>query len=192
MSTKKPTGSEIISIDELPPKLDELKAIVKSPADIDNATKALDIPPFLLNLYLATSTNLSFLNIGLNEAVYIPRQITDRDGGRKSQYLLSKGETTQAGVFMADSGMMLRYVTRLTGESEYAQTGDIYREQYITRDGKLIYEADGTLEIVDITKGIGKYILLQTKTPQYAQVTEEPEVVWILWSLIFVKKDKTL
>jgi hypothetical protein len=192
MSTKNSTGPEIIAIDELPPKLDELKAIVNSPAEIDNATTALGIPPFLLNLYLATSTNLRFLNIGLNEAVYIPRQITERDGGRKSQYLLRKGETTQAGVFIADSGMMLRYVTRLTGESEFAQTGDIYREQYITRDGKLIYEADGTLEIVDITKGIGKYTLVQTQTPQYAQVTEEPEVVWILWSLIFVKKDKTI
>jgi hypothetical protein len=46
------------------------------------------------------------------------------------------------------------------------------------------------LEIVDITKGIGKYTLVQTKTPQYAQVTADPGVVWILWSLIFVKKDK--
>jgi len=190
MSTKNLNDPAIIAIEELPPQLEELKALVNNPAEIDNATAALSIPPFLLNLYLATSTNLRFLNIGLNEAVYIPRQITERDGGRKSQYLLHKGETTQAGVFMADSGMMLRYVTRLTGESEYAQTGDIYREQYLTRDGKLIYEADGTLEIVDITKGIGKYTLVQTKTPQYAQVTGDPEVVWILWSLIFVKKDK--
>ncbi|MDY0143345.1 MAG: hypothetical protein RBR97_15775 [Bacteroidales bacterium] len=190
MSTKKFNDPAIIAIEEIPPKLDELKALVNNPSEIDNATTVLGIPPFLLNLYLATSTNLSFLNIGLNEAVYIPRQITERDGGRNSQYLLRKGETTQAGVFMADSGMMLRYVTRLTGESEYAQTGDIYREQYLTRDGKLIYEADGTLEIVDITKGIGKYTLVQTKTPQYAQVTADPGVVWILWSLIFVKKDK--
>jgi len=190
MSTKKFNDPAIIAIEEIPPKLDELKALVNNPSEIDNATTVLGIPPFLLNLYLATSTNLSFLNIGLNEAVYIPRQITERDGGRNSQYLLRKGETTQAGVFMADSGMMLRYVTRLTGESEYAQTGDVYREQYLTRDGKLIYEADGTLEIVDITKGIGKYTLVQTKTPQYAQVTADPGVVWILWSLIFVKKDK--
>ncbi|MDD4150958.1 MAG: hypothetical protein PHE33_13120, partial [Bacteroidales bacterium] len=156
MSTKNLNDPAIIAIEELPPQLEELKALVNNPAEIDNATAALGIPPFLLNLYLATSTNLRFLNIGLNEAVYIPRQITERDGGRKSQYLLRKGETTQAGVFMADSGMMLRYVTRLTGESEYAQTGDIYLEQYLTRYGKLIYEADGTLEIVDITKGIGK------------------------------------
>lgn len=190
MSTKNLNDPAIIAIEEIPPKLDELKALVNNLSEIDNATTVLGIPPFLLNLYLATSTNLSFLNIGLNEAVYIPRQITERDGGRNSQYLLRKGETTQAGAFMADSGMMLRYVTRLTGESEFAQTGDVYREQYLTRDGKLIYEADGTLEIVDITKGIGKYTLVQTKTPQYAQVTADPEVVWILWSLIFVKKDK--
>lgn len=64
MSTKNLNDPAIIAIEEIPPKLDELKALVNNPSEIDNATTVLGIPPFLLNLYLATSTNLSFLNIG--------------------------------------------------------------------------------------------------------------------------------
>ena len=44
-------------------------------------------------------------------------------------------------------------------------------------------------KLLILQKESEKYIV-QTKTPQYAQVTADPEVVWNLWSLIFVKKDK--
>ena len=127
--------------------------MVNKPSEIDAATIELGIPPFLLNLNLAVATDLSFLNIGLNKAVYVPRQVTDREGGRKSQYNLCKGETTQAGVYLAESGMMLRFVTRVTGDTKNAKTGDIFMEQYRTRDGRLIFEGTGVLKITDEKKG---------------------------------------
>lgn len=182
-----PNGAKVISIETTPPKLDQLKEMVNNPSEIDGATIELGIPPFLLNLGLAVATDLSFLNIGLGKAVYVPRQVTDRDGGRKSQYKLCKGETTQAGVYFSESGMMLRFVTRVTGDTKNAKTGDIFMEQYRTREGRLIYEGTGVLQITDERKGIGQYELAQTNTPQYAVAAQPSVKVWIIWSAILIE-----
>ena len=182
-----PNGAKVISIETTPPKLEQLKEMVNKPSEIDAATIELGIPPFLLNLNLAVATDLSFLNIGIDKAVYIPRQVTDREGGRKSQYNLCKGETTQAGVYLAESGMMLRFVTRVTGDTKNAKTGDIFMEQYRTRDGRLIFEGTGVLKITDEKKGIGQYELAQTNTPQYSVAAKTSVKVWIIWSAILVE-----
>lgn len=161
--------------------------MTNNPSEIDAATIELGIPPFLLNLGLATATDLSFLNIGLGKSVYVPRQVADREGGRKSQYLLCKGETTQAGVYFTDCGMLLRSVTRVTGESEHAETGDVFMEQLRTRDGRLIYEGTGVLKITDEKNGIGEYELAQTDTPQYSVGALASTKVWVIWSAILVE-----
>lgn len=182
-----PNGCKVISIESTPPKLEQLKEMVNKPSEIDAATIELGIPPFLLNLGLATATDLAFLNIGLDKAVYVPRQVTDREGGRKSQYLLCKGETTQAGVYFTDCGMLLRFVTRVTGDTKNAKTGDVFMEQYRSRDGRLIYEGTGVLKITDEKKGIGEYELAQTDTPQYSVGAKTSVKVWIIWSAILVE-----
>ena len=67
-----------------------LQAEVNHPADIDAATDRLGISPFLINPYLATTVDMSF--IGLGRGVNLPIQITARQGGRRSLYFLRPGE----------------------------------------------------------------------------------------------------
>jgi hypothetical protein len=179
-----PDGCKVISLSATPPKMDALVAMVNAPADIDDATIELGIPPILMNIQLAVPFDLSFLNIGLANSVYVPRQITAREGGRKSLYLLCVGETAQAGVYFTSCGMLVRYVTRLTGDSSKAKSGDIYMEQLKTRDGRLVYEGTGVLKIIDIKKGMGEILLAQTKTPQFSVGAKETPSVWIIWSCI--------
>src|SRR5439155_16646299 len=71
---------------------------VQHAGELDAATKNLGFPAFLLNFYLATSVNLS--PIGLEAAVHIPVQITEREGGRKSLYDLAQGEQVLAGIYV--------------------------------------------------------------------------------------------
>ena len=182
--------SKVISIASVPPKMESLKEMVNSPAEIDAATMQLGIPPFLLNLELAVSIDLSYLNMGLEKATYVPRAVSDRDGGRKSQYLLCPGETIMAGVYFLGGGMLLRYVTRLTGETPNASTGDCFMEQYKTRDGKVIYEGKGILKVTDEKKGIGKYELIQTTSPQFSIAAKPYVTVWVIWSAILVEVEK--
>src|SRR5258708_1329642 len=110
-----PNGCNVISLSPTPPKMDALVEMVNTPAEIDGATIELGIPPDLLNVDLATPANLAYLNIGFDNAVYIPKQITEREGGRKSLYFLCKGETVMAGIYANNCGLMRRFVTRLTG-----------------------------------------------------------------------------
>ena len=184
-------GTRISTLAEKPKYMDDLKGLVNKPEELDQATDKLGIAPSLMNLKLATPADLSFLNIGLGEAVYLPQQITEKAGGRKSAYRLAKGESTTPGVFITGQGMLQRVITRMTGESCTAKSGDIYREQYLTMDGKLVYEAAGVLEIEDETNGIGKYELHQTDTAQYAVKAGSETEVWVIFSMIRVRHKKT-
>lgn len=166
--------------------MEELKGMVSAPQEIDGATNELGIPAELLNVGLATAANLEFLNIGLKNAVYIPRQVSEREGGRKSLYFLCKGETAMAGIYTAESGILKRYVTRLSGSTKPAKTGDLYMEELKTVDGRLIYQGTGTLEILDERLGIGQIRLAQTNTRQYSVGAKDDVMVWVLWSCIKV------
>lgn len=181
-----PRGAEVIKLNDVPVKVEELKTLVSGPQDIDGATNELGIPAELLNVNLATASNLEFLNIGLKNAVYIPRQVSDREGGRKSLYFLCKGETAMAGIYTAESGILKRFVTRLSGESKPAKTGDLYMEELKTLDGRLIYQGTGTLNILDAKLGIGQIKLAQTNARQYSVGAKDEVMVWVLWSCIKV------
>lgn len=184
-----PNGCKQISLEAIPPKTEALKERANSPAEIDPATIELGIPAELFNVELATPADLSYLNIGLGKSVYIPKQIADREGGRKSQYLLCKGETVMTGIYANNCGILRRFVTRLTGDTPKAKTGDIYMEQLRTRDGRLTYEGTGALKITDERKGIGEITFAQTRTPQYSLGAESKTKVWVLWSCILVEQD---
>jgi hypothetical protein len=149
----------------------------------------LGIPAELFNVELATPADLSYLNIGLGKSVYIPKQISDREGGRKSQYLLCKGETVMTGIYANNCGILRRFVTRLTGDSPKAKTGDIYEETLTSRSGQVIYKGTGVLKITDEKKGIGEITFAQTRAPQYSQGASSKTKVWVLWSCILVEQD---
>jgi hypothetical protein len=165
-------------IPEEPPQLQQLFKMVSHPSEIDEATKALDIPARLVNFHLATPADLSGFNIGIGKAVHIPVAIADREGGRKSLYYLDPGEEVLAGFFVTGDSIVLRYLKRETGVSVPAQTGDEYSVRLTNREGATLYEDRGTLTVVDPSKGVGEIKTQKSKTE-----------VWVLWSCIRVRHE---
>lgn len=156
--------------------------MVSKPADIDQATKELAIEPRLLNYYAATSSDLT--SIGLGRTTYIPVQISEREGGRKSLYFLNSGEETLAGLYIGQDGVMLRYVARLSGEGVPAHSGDNYAERITTQNGEELFTGQGHLDVLNPEKGIGRVTLTHTLT---GKPLGEPQVsVWLGWSFIKV------
>src|SRR5437762_1482286 len=91
-------------------------------SELDAVTKNMGMPASLLNFYLATRVDLSSsTEIGIGKAVYIPVQITEREGGRKSIYGLLPGEEVLVGIYVTDEAIALRYMERKTGSSLPAQ-----------------------------------------------------------------------
>jgi hypothetical protein len=78
---------------------------VQDPSGLDAATTNAGRPAFLLNFYLATQADLS--PMGLGTVVYIPVQITEREGGRKSVYFLDQNEEALIG---SDSSSTIEYI----------------------------------------------------------------------------------
>lgn len=117
-------------------------------------------------------------------------QVSDREGGRKSQYKLSVDETTLAGVITAQDTLMLRYVTRISGDGDTVQDGDEFKVQYKSRSGVLIYEGVGELEIISPDIGKGSIELTQTDSEQIAQASGTKTEVWVIWSMVRVKRKK--
>jgi hypothetical protein len=154
--------------------LARLQAEVNHPEDIDPATDRLGISPFLVNLYLATTVDLSFL--GLGQGINLPIQISRRRGGRKSLYYLHPGEKVLAGIVATSKGLVLRYVSRETGHSVPAQGGDEYSEEFRDLEGVVLSQNLGKLEVLNAVKGEGRLVFSDTKTASRWR--------WILWSCI--------
>lgn len=182
-------ANEVIKLGQNPPIQPQLESQVNNPSEIDGKCDELGVPAILANYDLATPVDLSYLEMGLSKGVYIPKQISTRVGGRKSQYNLVAGETIVVGVVTTEDSMMIRHVTRLTGSSQHAQTGDTFREQLKSRNGELIYEGEGSLEIVDASIGKGKITLNQTSTDQVVVNAKAKTEVWVLWSCIRVRHE---
>ena len=151
-----------------------LQAEVNHPADIDAATDRLGISPFLINPYLATTVDMSF--IGLDRGVNLPIQITARQGGRRSLYFLRPGEKVLAGIVATSRGLVLRYVSRETGHSIPAQGGDEYSEEFRDMEGNVLSHSKGKLEILNAAKGEGRLV--------FPEGSSASKWVWVLWSCI--------
>jgi len=151
-----------------------LQAEVDHPADIDAATDRLGISPFLINPFLATTVDMSF--IGLGVGVNLPIQITTRQGGRRSLYFLRPGERVLASIVGTSHGLVLRYVSRETGRSIPAQGGDEYSEEFRDMEGNVLAHSKGKLEILNAAKGEGRLV--------FPEGSPASKWIWILWSCI--------
>ena len=94
--------------------------------------------------------------MGLGNAVYIPVQISQREGGRKSLYYLNPGEEVLAGIFVTGQGIALKFIKRDTGSSLPAQTGDMYSIRVTNLAGEVIVQEQGGLDVVDPSTGSGQ------------------------------------
>ena len=146
-------------------KQDQFKE-VQHPNELDAATKNAKIPAYLLNFYLATLVDLA----GLGSAVYIPVQITEREGGRKSIYFLDQNEEVLAGIYVTGDGIALRFVKRMTGSSLPAEPGDRYSTRITDRAENLVFEDQAVLWKFDPLTGTGHFDVsapsTATGTPQ--------------------------
>jgi hypothetical protein len=142
-----------MSLPPIPPITSRLAALVRKPDDIDAVTARFNASPRLLNFHLATPMDLSA--IGLGKVVYIPVQISTKEGGRKSVYTLNAGEEVLTGIYVNDGGMALDYVKRLSGTGNPAQKGDAYAERITSREGRVIFQGEGSLEQFNSRTGEG-------------------------------------
>jgi len=138
--------------------LEQFKEVQQS-SDLDTKTKDLGMPASLLNFYFATKVDLS--SIGLEAAVYIPVQISEREAGRKSLYYLDQNEEVLVGIYVTGEGIALRLVKRVTGTGLPAQIGDVYSTKITNREGKSVFEGQAVLEQFDSTTGKGHFNVTQ-------------------------------
>lgn len=174
----------------MPPVTKELGNVINgngyNPSFLDDAVREVGAPPFLANYHLATPADLTRLDIGFGEAVYIPHQISDKQGGRKSQYALQPGESVIAGLYFAQNMLFKKEVTRETGSGTPAQEGDTYRVDLKARDETLYYQGKGTLQILETSPIKGKIIYSKTDAQQVAAQPEDWPDVWFYFSMIVV------
>lgn len=169
----------------VPPQLGELSKKVESYKDIDKATQSLGIEAKLMNPHLSTTLDLSPYGLK-GEGVHIPVQISAKYGGRQSMYYLKSNQTANTGIFMHENKMYFRNITRLTGKSYPAKTGDVYLEEVTDMNGKTIFKSKGVLKVLDSQKGMG---LIEHDNPGIQLATSKWKFS-ILWSCISIEYEK--
>lgn len=169
----------MLSIEKKSRYIDSLKD-VESPFDIDNVTDSLGIPPSLVNVHLAAK--LDFSEFGLGECIYLPVQISKKDGGRKSLYFLHPGEKVFCGILVNSDGIALRYVTRETGEVSFARDGDVYNEEYRALNGQWIVRMKGVLKILDEKRGYGELRDIEFQSQDGKSQKATKIIRWWAWS----------
>jgi hypothetical protein len=128
---------------------------VDHPKELDKTATDQGMPASLLNFYLATQVDLSWLNLG--KAVFIPVQIAEREGGRKSVFFLDQGDEVLTGIYVTCEGIALRFVKRVTGISLPAQIGDVYCTTIKNRDRVPVFEVQEKLLRFDPQTGAGQF-----------------------------------
>jgi hypothetical protein len=124
-----------------------------SPTNLTAALEAAGAPAHLMNFNLATLDDLT--PFGLGSAVYVPVQVSDREGGRKSIYFLFPGEEVLTGIYASCSGLALKYVKRTSGNGVPAKVGDGYTTRLTSLDGASILHGEGALQSFDAQNGRG-------------------------------------
>jgi hypothetical protein len=130
---------------------------VASPDELDALTTKLAISAKEVNFHLASSMN--FTKIGIGKCVYIPIQINNTFKGRESLYKLTPGSKTLAGLLVNGEDIFYRFVTRESGKTGFAKTGDIYTEEIRSTDGAIIAIGSGKINIQDDKKGVGEVVV---------------------------------
>lgn len=155
---------------------------------IDEVTEQMEIPAKLLNYNLATKVPLGMYGLDMADAVHIPVQVSTRSGGRSSIYYIKKGETVMTGIFVSGDMIIRRFISRLTGISDVAESGDRYAERLLDSNGNVLFSGEGTLEIIDfsIGEGILKYDKMSKSAPK-TRATDKSVSVWVLWSCVDVE-----
>lgn len=164
-----PTSDQAIQMaSEHIPSVHELLGAIDHPDKIDAVTRAMDMGPRLYNFHLATKVEADIVDAG----TYVPVQISTREGGRQSLYLLDVGQEIVAGTLITKDAILDRIIRRDSGVNGPAKEGDLYTIRYVDMRGNEVAKRQYALHIVDAEHGIG--------------TLGENTEVWILWSAIHV------
>lgn len=178
------------TVDYMPENFDSVISELKDKGVqfIDEVTEQMEIPAKLLNYNLATKVPLGMYGLDMADAVHIPVQVSTRSGGRSSIYYIKKGETVMTGIFVSGDVIIRRFISRLTGISDVAKSGDRYAERLLDSNGNVLFSGEGTLEIIDfsIGEGILKYDKMSKSAPK-TRAAGKSVSVWILWSCVDVE-----
>lgn len=151
----------------------------RNPQEIDKLTKQLGAPSYLLNVYFASTDDLS--DIGLGPVVDIPVQISKREGGTKSVFLLKPGEKILKSILASDRGLALKFIKRETGSAIPAKVGDLYSEEITNLQGELVVRMAGQLKAFDPNLGSGE-IHFEDKKPSEGPTPKYSRKVWVIKS----------
>jgi hypothetical protein len=167
---------------------------VDHPSKLDEAIQNKNMPAYLLNFHFATKVDLS--SIGLGEAVYIPVQVSEREGGRKSIFFLDHNEEVLMGIYVTGEGIAQRFVKRVTGSGLPALVGDVYSTRITARNEELVFESREQLQRFDPATGEGHFDPLPSAEHPNALLaaagTSGVSTVCYVWSLAFYQPDRGL
>jgi len=149
------------------PNIQQLVQQIDSPDKIDAVLTARAMPARLYNFKLATR-----ISTPVGAGLYVPVQISIRDGARKSFYLLNVNEEVLAGTLITQFDAYDSLVRRDTGANGPARTGDLFTIRWVSQDGRQLTREQFPLQILDEGHGIG--------------ALGENTMVWVLWSCVRV------
>ncbi len=166
-------------------RLRELSPKEPNTAAIDAATREAGFAPVLLNYHLASRAELP-----VGPAVYLPRQISEHDGGRESLWTLEQGKEILTGIYVTGDGIVLRYVKRESGRTKEAADGDLFSTRLTTAEGKTLARIEGTFKALDRDVGLAELESLKVTytAPGWETLNVEKIKVriWLFWSKITV------
>ncbi len=177
------------TLPDTPPLTEKLLRMVDHPEEIDQAVARLGVPSSLVNPYFATPVNLSHFD--LEDGIHLPIQLTARPGGRKSIYFLHAGEKVLTGLVITGNRLLLSYVARETGCSIPAESGSEYSEELRTREGKLVSKIQGSLEIIDPSRGEGRIVAEAHGCAEGKKVEKSWSIGWSFIKHTVIRTDDT-
>lgn len=146
-----------------------LFSTAKIPDELDQIATSLGIPARLANFYLAAE-----LDTKLGTGLYIPVQISRREGGRISTYYLNPGEAVITGVIVINAKLFYREVTRKSGESKPARTGDKYIEKLLDSNYNVVQHSNVALDVVDPVTLEGRFLIIEPTGPYEGGEESDP------------------
>ena len=135
----------------------QLFGTAQIPEGLDSTATQLGIPARLINLNLVT-----VLETSLGPSLYLPFQISSREGGRLSTYFLSPGESVITGALVNNNKIYYREVRRDSGDGKPAKTGDRFTEIILDENYQPIRATSVTLKVLEPKTLTGQFIIAPT------------------------------
>jgi hypothetical protein len=148
---------------------------VRRPESVENALIQAGKSPCLINYHLATEADFSAL--GLGKCIQIPVQISSSPFGRKSSWMIQKGEVIIDSILLTPDRKILTISTKRLSGNGLANTGDKY-EMSISESDRTLYNSTGKFEVISAEKGISRITYSESSSTRKVVIIRSSK----LWS----------